>query len=154
MHTIEKLVGTIGIGRDFSNVSIQLGQTTVVDNVSVTIMFKGDGYDVTWETSSKSAIFKDCYDLNIGMVNWYGGPERQSQKWPIEKLNLSADNAYVVNRYDNFAVAERYWLNSRGAYIFVEDTVPLFVDQNNEEQGKLCLIAKSKEPYIYKKKGN
>lgn len=45
------------------------------------------------------------------------------------------------------AIAERYWLSSKGTYIFVSEKDPLFVDQNNLKDKHLCFIAKNKEPY-------
>lgn len=95
-----------------------------------------------------SDVFQDCFDLDIGETNWYGGPERYVQEWPIEKMYLDGSNPYVIQKSDNFAVAERYWLNSQGVYIFVEDRTPLFIDQNTANVGQVCFIAKAESPYI------
>lgn len=45
------------------------------------------------------------------------------------------------------AITERYWLSSKGIYIYVSPNDPLFVDQNNLEMNHLCLMAKNSEPY-------
>lgn len=142
-----KLSGIIGANRDLTDQTCD-GDTCTVGNVKYTIdnSSPSDGFLITWETNDTSEVFKDCY--NLSTFNWYGGPQRYTQKWPIEKQILNGNDPYVVKKSDNFAVAERYWLNSKGTYIFIDDKVPLFIDQNNESNGTLCLIAKAENPYI------
>lgn len=86
-----------------------------------------------------------CIDLETGQMNWFGGPEMYHQYWPIEKLHLE-DYSYVPKESDHVAIAERYWLNSRGGFVYVDDKVPLFIDQN-VNNNKLCLKAQIKLPY-------
>lgn len=86
-----------------------------------------------------------CVDLATGHMHWFGGPETFYQYWPVEKLRLE-DYSYVPKEADHVGVAERYWLNSRGGFIYVDDKVPLFVDQN-VNNNKLCLKAVNKLPY-------
>lgn len=86
-----------------------------------------------------------CVDLATGHMHWFGGPESKYQYWPVEKLRLN-DYSYVPKEDDAAGVAERYWLNSRGGFIYVDDKVPLFVDQN-VNNNKLCLKAVNKLPY-------
>lgn len=108
-----------------------------------------DGFEILWVTNNLDRELRDCYDL--GSNNWFGGPERFYQAWPIEKINMS-DYAYVTQE-DNFtAIAEPYWLNSLGAYIYVDEKVPLFVDQNNYKSNSVCFIAKAKSPYLERSK--
>lgn len=108
-----------------------------------------NGFAILWTTSNLEKELRDCY--NLGSSNWYGGPERFYQAWPIEKINMS-DYAYVTKE-DNFtAIAEPYWLNSQGAYVYVDEKVPLFVDQNNYKSNYVCFIAKAKNPYRNRRK--
>lgn len=108
-----------------------------------------NGFEVLWITNNLDRELRDCYDLDGS--NWFGGPERFYQEWPIEKLNIS-DYPYVTQE-DNFtAIAEPCWLNSKGAYIYVDEKVPLFVDQNNYKSNSVCFIAKAKSPYIGRSK--
>ncbi|KAG5875297.1 hypothetical protein JTB14_028447 [Gonioctena quinquepunctata] len=90
-------------------------------------------------------VFQDCFNLKEG-VNWYGGPQRRVQSWPIEKMNIDGTLPYVSRRDDNFGVAERYWLNSKGVYIYLSELVPLFVDQSANQI--VCFNAKPVAPYI------
>lgn len=56
------------------------------------------------------------------------------------------DYSYLSKELDNCGVAERYWLNSRGSFIYVDNNVPLFVDQN-VDGNTLCLVGKKQLPY-------
>jgi len=76
----------------------------------------------------------------------YGGFEQKEQLWPMEKLVLR-DYDLVTKEEDNMGVAERYFLNSFGDYVYVEDFVPLFVDANATGQSDLCLTAKFQQPF-------
>lgn len=57
------------------------------------------------------------------------------------------EEAYVPTHPQNMALAERYWLSSRGFYVYVDEKDPLFLDQNNLRAQHLCLVAKNKKPY-------
>lgn len=103
-----------------------------------------NGFQILWTTQNTSVEFRDCFSL--GNSSWYGGPERFRQVWPIEKLNLS-DYSYVTKEDNWGAVAEPYWLNSLGAYIYVNEEVPLFVDQNTYRDNTVCFIARAERPY-------
>lgn len=87
-----------------------------------------------------------CIHLETGHMHWFGGPQIYDQYWPVEKLQLK-DYSYVPKEVDHIAVAERFWFNSRGGFIYVDDKVPLFIDQNVKNSDKLCLKAQIKLPY-------
>lgn len=115
------------------------------DNVTLKI-FKpnADCHDVEW-TSQLPYPLEDCF--SFGNMHWYGGPEDIRQYWPVEKLNLT-EFAYVTTMLENVAIAEPYWLNSKGVYIYVDSAVPLFVDTNNHRTNAICLISKQSAPYL------
>ncbi|CAG9858893.1 unnamed protein product [Phyllotreta striolata] len=114
-------------------------------NIHLGIDFvKQDGFRVTWTSKNASSKFRDCFYLNSPTMNWFGGPEVYDQT-RLEKINLDGNTPYTIRKSNNFAVAERFWLNSLGTYIFVDDAVPLFVDQNSE---RVCFISKPEDPYI------
>lgn len=104
------------------------------------------GFRLVWLSTDLTVKLRDCYDLNSENTNWYGGPERENSQWPIETLVLD-DFAYVVQETDWGAVIEAYWLSSKGSYMIVNRTVPLFVDQNSYRNDSLCLVAKVEDPY-------
>ncbi|XP_062553949.1 myogenesis-regulating glycosidase-like isoform X2 [Armigeres subalbatus] len=101
-------------------------------------------FTVARRSRYRSTELSDCVKLKGS--NWFGGPEQKNQHWPIQKLQLQ-NYSYLSKQVDNCAVAERYWLNSLGSFIFVDDETPLFVDQNSREPGCLCLEAKKHLPY-------
>ncbi|XP_065079534.1 myogenesis-regulating glycosidase-like [Ochlerotatus camptorhynchus] len=86
----------------------------------------------------------DC--VKIRGANWFGGPEQKNQYWPIQKLRLR-DYSYLSKQIDSCSVAERYWLNSHGSFVYVDEETPLFVDQNHRKPGYMCLEAKKSLPY-------
>ena len=79
-------------------------------------------------------------------VNWYGGNQQREQYYPIQSI-IHKHSSYVTKEQLNMAITERYWLNSNGVYFFVNPDVPLFIDQNNEYIGYMCLQAKRSLPY-------
>lgn len=86
-----------------------------------------------------------CVDLRPEKWNWYGGPSRIHQYWPIQK-SMYKRHAYVPTQKDHASTAERYWLNSAGGFVFINDLVPLFVSQNDNDS-KLCFYSANEKPY-------
>lgn len=87
----------------------------------------------------------DCFKLRSQEISWYGGPEQKYQYWPIDRLSFN-DYSYVTKEEDNCGIAERYWLNSRGIFIYVQPEAPLFLNQVPMES--LCLTVLKKLPYF------
>lgn len=117
------------------------------DDATLIVQAINSGFLIKWSTTNPSIIFQDCYDLKIGDWNWFGGPEKWQQDWPIEN-SVHIQRPYIPIKTDNGAVAERYWLNSIGGYIFVRDESPLFLDQNNLVNGSICFVGKTQSPYV------
>lgn len=105
------------------------------------------GFSLLWSSENKDTVFEDCLNLQSETLSWFGGPEKWTQDWPVESSKF-VNRPYVSIKSDNGAVSERYWLNSKGAYIFLQDTVPLFLDENNVETDNICFTAKLESPYI------
>ncbi|XP_012256854.2 myogenesis-regulating glycosidase-like [Athalia rosae] len=123
-----------------------------------TCVTQGDAVRTEFEMSPESAVIKisrvvldpnaeivDCYQLSE-FTQWFSGPQHRYQHWPIQHMRYE-DEPYLPTHQTNMAVTERYWLSSKGIYIFVEDEAPLFLDQNNYKDKNLCLKAKNKTPY-------
>ncbi|KAJ8978373.1 hypothetical protein NQ317_005954 [Molorchus minor] len=124
----------------------QIGNTTLKVDIA------GDSATITRESLDAAVQLEDCYDLRKDEIHWYGGPERKVQKWPLEKQVINGSEAYVLKATDNFAVAERYWLSSEGVFIYIDETVPLFIDQNNLYPGMVCFQSRLEGPYINRTK--
>lgn len=95
--------------------------------------------------SKKAVRLDDCFKLSSQEISWYGGPQQKSQYWPVDRLTFN-DYSYITKEEDNCGVAERYWLNSRGLFIYVEPEAPLFLNQVALES--LCLTVEKKLPYF------
>lgn len=93
---------------------------------------------------SVTDVLEDCIDLDG--AHWYGGPEQYNQRWPLDQVIID-DYSFVTKSQDNQGIAEPYWVSSKGIYIHVQPTIPLFIDMNHKDINKLCLIAKSVAPY-------
>lgn len=142
-----------------SQINQQFGSTfRVTDTVTNTIEFVGSDSSVKFQleedteqhaivsvtrSSNVTVVMDDCFKLN-SEVSWYGGPQQKYQYWPIERLNLK-DYSYITKEADNCGVAERYWLNSRGIFMYVDAEAPLFLNQAPMES--LCLTVEKKLPY-------
>lgn len=94
---------------------------------------------------TKNQIVSDCVNLETGRLHWYGGPQQFRQYWPVEKSTY-VNYSYVSKMEDNTGLAERYWLNSAGSFIYVDDVTPLFITQN-VDRNTLCLTANNSLPY-------
>lgn len=101
-------------------------------------------FNIVRKVRHKSKVVTDC--VQIAGSNWFGGPQQKYQYWPIQKLRFS-EYSMLTKEADNCAVADRYWLNSLGSFIYVDDETPLFVDQNYGQPGYMCLEAKKSLPY-------
>lgn len=82
----------------------------------------------------------------LGSKHWYGGPMQLNQVYPIETAEYRY-TGYVVKEANNGDIAERYWVNSAGEYIYVNPQVPLFVDYNNLLANHICFGAQKDLPY-------
>ncbi|XP_030572178.1 myogenesis-regulating glycosidase [Drosophila novamexicana] len=90
---------------------------------------------------------RDCLKLNTGRVHWFGGSEQKQHYWPVERQQYS-NFSYVPKELGNMGVAERYWFNSEGFFLYVDNTTPLFIDQNAAGlEDQLCISALSALPY-------
>lgn len=55
--------------------------------------------------------------------------------------------SYLTKEEINKGIAERYWLNSNGVFFYADLETPLFLDQNHQYIGYLCLETKRALPY-------
>lgn len=136
----------MAVGHNFTGVTCVGLNACKIGDVTLTLSRSLGGLRILWDTDNLTRTFEDCFDFPND-VNWFGGPERSTQLWPLEKMNITGP--YVIKKNDNFGVAERYWLNSKGTYIYVNTTVPLFVEQRSHNQ--VCFVSKVDGPYVNRK---
>lgn len=99
-------------------------------------------YNMKWISLSENVDPTDCFDLQLGNSHWYGGGQTAENAWPLEK----GDHGYapfVTGRIDKHEwgnVLKRYFFNSKGASIIVDNVTPLYVSIDHGKE--LCLKAK------------
>lgn len=119
-----------------------LGTTNFeVDEAKETVTVIRTAVDATTE-------LVDCFQLDDD-TQWFGGPQHRYQHWPVQHMYYE-EEPYLPTHRVNMAIAERYWLSSKGIYIYVDEKTPLFLDQNNYRDKYLCIIAKNKSPYHHR----
>nr|XP_039274017.1 myogenesis-regulating glycosidase-like [Styela clava] len=111
-------------------------------------------YEMTWTSNyndKQSGSPKDCFPMTTGQ--WFGGPEVFRPHWPFSN-NLSIPMQMYTSKdviahkeedvYGSFV--ERYFLNSLGIAIIVDDLTPLWIGINDNFDDRLCLMAKYFDP--------
>ena len=126
------------------------GVKITLDGIQIEFKIEADDAKFSEFSVSRKNIFaptRDCVDLgNSSNINWFGGNQQHDQYWPIQKQK-HVHNDFVTKEAFSNSIMERYWLNSNGVFFYVDQTVPLFLDQNNEDIGFLCFEAQKKLPY-------
>ncbi|XP_064614431.1 LOW QUALITY PROTEIN: myogenesis-regulating glycosidase-like [Liolophura sinensis] len=93
-----------------------------------------DSFHISLKAHSRDYTPEIEFDLEPDKVHWYGGSELYIQQWPMNNSHIP-DGPYLSNDYlcmpkDHKAsgpVLERYWINSRGVGVCVDNEVPLHV---------------------------
>ncbi|CAG5059005.1 unnamed protein product [Parnassius apollo] len=137
----------------YTAVNVEGGMEIYIGEVNLTINTLYDeasdarGIKIKWNSLTPMRL-EDCFDF--GTNHWYGGPMQVEQVYPIEKAK-QVYSPYYSKESDNGAIVERYWLNSKGEYIYVHPQVPLFVDYNNISPNHICFGAQISDPYSAKR---
>ncbi|XP_035447443.2 myogenesis-regulating glycosidase isoform X2 [Spodoptera frugiperda] len=99
-------------------------------------------YSVHWKALRSDVYPNDCFDWGATKVHWFGGGLSSNLTWPLESGSLDytpfITGDMQKNQWGN--VLTRYFINSKGAAIIVDDETPLHVSVN--KGGKhICLKA-------------
>ncbi|XP_004925058.2 myogenesis-regulating glycosidase isoform X1 [Bombyx mori] len=133
-YTVEDIEGGVQINVGDVNLTVH----TLFDDAS-----GARGIKFKWNATPQTRL-EDCIDF--GSKHWYAGPMQVDQIYPVQ-LAEQRYSASIIKENDNGAIAERYWLNSAGEYVYVHPDVPLFVDYHNLSPNHLCFGAQIAEPY-------
>lgn len=99
-------------------------------------------YNLKWMSLSKNVEPTDCYDLLLGNSHWYGGGQTAENAWPLEK-GYHDFAPFITGRTDKKQwgnVLKRYFFNSKGASIVIDNGTPLYVSITKNKE--LCIKAK------------
>lgn len=100
-------------------------------------------YNLNWIALAETVSPTDCFDFSSS--HWYGGGQMMESSWPLERKANHPFQAFVtgrveVNEWGN--VLKRYFINSKGAAIIVDEKTPLYVSIHGPQGHKqMCLRA-------------
>lgn len=104
-------------------------------------------YNLQWMALSNGIEPTDCFDMSPASGYWYGGGQLAESTFQLEKANHNfapfVTGKIETNRWGN--VLKRYFINSKGSAIVIDNSTPLYVSiRNNTANSKkeLCLKAK------------
>lgn len=101
-------------------------------------------YNLKWTSLSDEIYPTDCIDISQSAGHWYGGGQTAESAWPLEK-NTQSFAPFVTGRIEKHKwgnVLKRYFINSKGAAVIIDDATPLYVSINELDDGQLCLRGK------------
>ncbi|XP_059479473.1 myogenesis-regulating glycosidase isoform X1 [Neocloeon triangulifer] len=111
-------------------------------------------YHITWQSLSHQHHPTDCFDWSFSKGHWFGGGLASGGAWPLEKghVRMAPFVTGSVPGQSWANVLQRYFLNSQGAAILIDDDSPLYVDLNSTMASKFCIKAKHDDfAYVYHK---
>ncbi|XP_072031554.1 LOW QUALITY PROTEIN: myogenesis-regulating glycosidase-like [Amphiura filiformis] len=102
--------------------------------------------DVKWNSLMYDYPPTDCVLFNhkhtISKPHWYGGGEIHDMQWPMENIDIPmkpfVSQDLMQMREPIGSVIERYWLNSLGVAVLVDEETPLHVSVNEKNSEEMC----------------
>ncbi|XP_062563170.1 myogenesis-regulating glycosidase isoform X2 [Armigeres subalbatus] len=97
-------------------------------------------YSFSWETLVDNHYPTDCFDLGEG-VYWYGAGLTQDVDYLLNKASFDFAPFVTgdINTKQWGNALKRYFLNTKGIAILVDDRTPLYVSINHNNVNKICL---------------
>jgi hypothetical protein len=101
-------------------------------------------YHVTWKALAPGYHPTDCFDWSHGRGHWYGGGLSTDGKWPLEDGHVKLSPFVTGNTPEKewANVLQRYFINSKGVAILVDDLSPLYIAINSTYPDQFCLQAR------------
>ncbi|KAL1509393.1 hypothetical protein ABEB36_004142 [Hypothenemus hampei] len=99
-------------------------------------------YNLRWISLNEHIAPTDCIEMTPG-VHWYGGGQNQESAWPLEKgaHNFQPFVTGHVDRHEWGNVLKRYFINTKGTAVIIDDKTPLYIAIVNGTKKELCLKA-------------
>ena len=110
-------------------------------------------YKVKWESLDDNYSPIDCFNIGDEHGQWYGGGLTQNADWPLEQASfkfspfITGDG--LKHQWGN--AIKRYFLNSKGVAIEIDDETPLYVGINEDYKSQFCLKAHNDDFAFYNK---
>jgi myogenesis-regulating glycosidase len=100
-------------------------------------------YNFHWESLNENFKPTDCFNIGNERGQWYGGGLTQQADWQLEHGSFNFTPFITGDiRYHQWGNAvRRYFINSMGVAIEVDESTPLHISINGEHNSQLCLRA-------------
>ncbi|XP_065094413.1 myogenesis-regulating glycosidase-like isoform X2 [Ochlerotatus camptorhynchus] len=97
-------------------------------------------YSFSWETLVNNFYPTDCFDIGDG-VYWYGGGLTKGVDYLLNKASFDFSPFVTgdTNTKQWGNAVKRFFLNSKGIAILVDDKTPLYVSINKNDSQQICL---------------
>lgn len=113
-----------------------------------------DCYSLYWKSLIPDWNPVDCFDVGPDLGHWYGLGLLKDLKWPLE-LSSFEYAPFITGNHMNqqFGNAiKRYFLNSKGAAIKVDETVPLYISMRSGDIEQFCIKSKHDDFAFFNRK--
>ncbi|KAJ8914957.1 hypothetical protein NQ315_002481 [Exocentrus adspersus] len=110
-------------------------------------------YNLKWISLSQNIAPTDCFDMTNS--HWYGGGQTAEFAWPLERGGHDF-HPFVTGKVEQQEwgnVLKRYFINSKGVAIIVDDKSPLHVSIKGSQKKELCFKAEY-DDFAFVNRGN
>ncbi|XP_045501045.1 myogenesis-regulating glycosidase isoform X3 [Colias croceus] len=103
-------------------------------------------YSVHWKALRHDITPNDCFDWSETKVHWYGGGQSINLTWPLDSgaIDYTPFITGDMQKSQLGNVLTRYFINSKGAAIIIDDETPLYLAVNNGKK-QICIKAQFDE---------
>ncbi|XP_044756321.1 myogenesis-regulating glycosidase isoform X2 [Coccinella septempunctata] len=100
-------------------------------------------YNLRWIALGDNGDLTDCFQFSSN-EHWYGGGQNAESAWQLEKGNhhFSPFITGTVDKHEWGNVLKRYFINSKGAAILIDNITPLHTAITGDASKQLCLKAR------------
>ncbi|CAG9808813.1 unnamed protein product [Chironomus riparius] len=98
-------------------------------------------YNFRWESLSENFHPTDCFKIGSDLGQWYGGGVTKNAEWLLEKnaFNFTPFITGDVRHHEWGNALNRYFINSLGIAIEVDEKTPLHISINPTNNSQLCI---------------
>ncbi|CAO1393790.1 unnamed protein product [Diamesa hyperborea] len=110
-------------------------------------------YNITWESLHDHYNPINCFNTGEEYGQWYGGGVTNNADWPLEKASfkfspfITGDG--LKHQWGN--AIKRYFLNSKGVAIEIDEETPLYIGINEDYKSQFCLKAQNDDFAFFNK---
>ncbi|CAO1409357.1 unnamed protein product [Diamesa serratosioi] len=110
-------------------------------------------YKVKWESLDDNYNPINCFNTGDEHGQWYGGGLTNNADWPLERASfkfspfITGDG--LKHQWGN--AVKRYFLNSKGVAIEIDEETPLYIGMNEDYKSQFCLKAQNDDFAFFNK---